>query len=574
MQDLPPSRPLGACPVIQGGQAGWLFRVTAPHASAVSVVGEFNQWDPLRSPMTLRQGVWQCFIPGLREYDTYKFAIHTPSGDILYRADPYAYHSETPPGECSKLFDLSHYSWQDQTWFAYCARRPRQQPLHLYEVHLGSWRRTGEGAFLSYTALARYLIPYVKSMGFTGVALMPLMEHPTDRDLGYTPDSWFCPTSRFGTPTDFMHLVDELHCAGISVVMDFPTGCFSGSVYGLSKFDGETLFEAGEGSRQLNYSSAHVRQFLLDAAHFWLTEYHLDGLRVSHNFPDSPAERRFLRELARLTQGLSPARLLLADGRLTGRELVTQERWLARLMDAIPASGTIGSCPSSVIRPAPKGSLLALDHHLLAHRGGALTAAMTGDLGAKLSRARLLHLLLLSYPGKKMTFMGSELGQDRPWNPDYSLDWHLLHYEPYACQQAFFRAANLLYLTCRPLWACDNPADSFSLLLRPFRGRANLLVLSRQAEGETVYAIFNFSDAAVRHLRIGVNRPGFYRVLINSDGCCYGGQGRGSYGCWSSEDVPADGFPCSMQLEVPPIGGVLLAFDAPPPPVPVLVSPC
>lgn len=581
IQHSPSRQAFGACPAEQDGQQGWLFRLYAPHAAAASVVGPFNGWDAARNPMAESGGRFSAFLPGLREYDTYKFAIRLADGSLRYMADPCAFHSETPPDGCSKLYDLRRYVWQDQHWFRWCARHPLgSQPLHLYEVHLGSWRRTGEGRYLPYRVIAQYLVPYVKEMGFTGVLLLPVLEHADAASLGYAADGWFAPTSRFGAPADFMYLVDQLHCAGVSVFMDFPTERFSAVEYGLSAPDGipprkRVGYEssAAGGSCPFSLADDRVRRYLFTAAQFWLAEYHLDGLRLRHSDAQQPSASRLFRAISRAAQELSPPRLILSDGRRTGGALVTAEGWVGGLLDAVSHAGEGEASPVPTLRPAPRYSVLPLDHTVLAARGGSLVNAFSGSFDARLARARLAHLLLLSFPGKKLTFMGTEFGQDRRWHPEYSLDWHQLHYSSFSCQQAFFRDANLLYLREAALSASDDPDGSFSVL-PSLRGQSGLLAFRRQGGGKTIFAVFSFSGAAVRRVRIGVNRQGCYRVLLNSDGCCYGGQGRGSFGRWESEDVSADGCPFSLRLEVPPLGGVLLAFDDAPVYSPVPVSPC
>ena len=232
---------LGSHPTVRGGQSGWLFRVWAPHAQAVAVMGDFNGWDDGANPMAaLEGGVWELFLPGLQQYDNYKYAVHTRSGKVLAKADPYAFHAETRPGTASKLYDLSGYQWGDGSWLDYRKNNPvYQKPMNIYEVHLGSWRRTGDDQMLSYRDIGRYLVPYVKEMGFTHVELLPVTEHPLDASWGYQCTGYFAATSRFGTPHDFMWLVDQLHQAGIGVILDWVPAHFPKDAFGLYEFDGE-----------------------------------------------------------------------------------------------------------------------------------------------------------------------------------------------------------------------------------------------------------------------------------------------------------------------------------------------
>ncbi len=282
---------MGAHPAVQDGQEGWIFRVWAPHAQSVAVMGDFNGWNDSDHPMQLlSDGVWEVFIPGLKQFDSYKYAVHTASGRVLAKADPYAFHAETRPGTASKLYDLAGYGWGDGDWMDYRKSNPiYQKPLNIYEVHLGSWRRTGEDEMLSYRDIGKYLVPYVKEMGFTHVELLPITEHPLDASWGYQCTGYFAATSRFGTPHDFMWLVDQLHQAGIGVILDWVPAHFPKDAFGLYEFDGEPCYEYADtrkgehadwGTRVFDYARHEVRSFLFSSALFWLEQFHIDGLRV------------------------------------------------------------------------------------------------------------------------------------------------------------------------------------------------------------------------------------------------------------------------------------------------------
>ena len=281
---------LGSHAQVQDGQEGYVFRVWAPHAKAVSVMGDFNGWDDSDHPLaSIGGGVWEGFVPGLQRYDSYKYAIHTQDGRVLAKADPYAFHAETRPGTASKLYELGGYVWGDQAWLAWRKTNPiYQKPLNIYEMHLGSWRRTGEDTFLSYRDIARYLVPYVKEMGFTHVELMPVSEYPLDDSWGYQCTGYFAATSRYGTPDDFMYLVDQLHQAGIGVILDWVPAHFPKDAFGLYEFDGGPCYEYADprkgehadwGTRVFDYARSEVRSFLYSSALFWLEQFHIDGLR-------------------------------------------------------------------------------------------------------------------------------------------------------------------------------------------------------------------------------------------------------------------------------------------------------
>ena len=282
---------MGAHPAQENGQDGYRFRVWAPNAAGVSIMGNFNGWDPENCPMEqINGGIWEKFLPGMRRYDIYKYAIHTRDGRILAKADPYAFHAETRPDTASKIYDISGYQWGDEAWLEQRRKKPLyHKPLNIYEVHLGSWRKTGDNEFLSYRDTAEQLVPYVKEMGYTHVELMPVSEYPLDMSWGYQVTGYFAPTSRYGTPHDFMYLVDQLHQAGIGVILDWVPAHFPKDAFGLYEFDGTPCYEYADmrkgehmdwGTRVFDYGRNEVKSFLFSSAMYWFNEYHVDGLRV------------------------------------------------------------------------------------------------------------------------------------------------------------------------------------------------------------------------------------------------------------------------------------------------------
>ena len=284
-------RCFGAHPCRKDGQEGYLFRVWAPNARQVCVFGDFNGWDENAAPLEkLEGGIWEGFLPGLKRYDTYKYVIHAADGTVTAKADPYAFHAETRPGNASKIYELDEYPWGDAGWMDYRAKNPPyRRPMNIYECHLGSWRRTGEGEFLSYRDTARYLVPYVKEMGYTHVELLPVMEHPLDASWGYQVTGYFAATSRFGTPDDLKYLIDQLHQAGVGVILDWVPAHFPRDAFGLYHFDGTPTYEYADprkgehpdwGTQVFDLGRNEVRSFLFSNAMFWLEEYHADGLRV------------------------------------------------------------------------------------------------------------------------------------------------------------------------------------------------------------------------------------------------------------------------------------------------------
>ncbi|MEE3394396.1 MAG: alpha-amylase family glycosyl hydrolase, partial [Candidatus Onthomonas sp.] len=281
----------GAHPARREEQSGWLFRVWAPNARSVHVAGPFNGWTADNYPMhALSGGIWECFAPGLQTFDSYQYLIETQSGKRIRKSDPFAFHAETRPGVCSKLFDLSGYDWNDGPWLEFRSRRDvRRQALNIYELHLGSWRRTGDGRYLSYREIAKWLVPYVKEMGFTAVEFLPVMEHSADATWGYQCTGYFAPTSRFGTPHDFMYLVDQLHQAGVAVLLDWVPAHFPTDPHGLAQFDGTPCFESDDPKQAdlpvwrtkcFDLGKGEVQSFLTSCALFWIRQYHIDGLRM------------------------------------------------------------------------------------------------------------------------------------------------------------------------------------------------------------------------------------------------------------------------------------------------------
>jgi 1,4-alpha-glucan branching enzyme len=553
---------MGAHPVRKNGVCGWEFRVWAPTAAAVSVVGDFNHWKTDSHPMKREADeLWSLFIPGLSQYDVYQYAIRTADGRLLKKSDPFAFHAETRPKVASKLYNLDDYQWGDEKWIAYRERNAHGNiPVNLYEVHLGSWRRTGDGQVLNYRTIAQYLVPYVKEMGYTGVKILPVGEHPLDESLGYQVTGYFAVTSRFGTPADFMYLVDQLHQAGVSVILDGVSTGFPRDEFGLYLFDGTPCFgipdsaarsktaiplpsktsrskpavpfrrnaSAKAPSEQLEVcefdcSKPQVQNFLISSAFFWMKKFHIDGI----HFTGTPVENAgFISSMNRLLHQNFPYIITFAgepqgvDGFDHGWNTEWVENMLERL--TAPDNGHAGSIFAAAKKPSIS-CVLPLSHDLVAAPRLSLAARMLGDDNWKFAQVRTFYLFFLTQPGSKLTMMGTEFGQLDPWNCNQSLDWHLLQYSFYQKQQTFFREANNLYLSTPALWEKASE-ESFRILKNGEKDQ--IVAYVRQArDGSEYYILANFSGTGADHCYLELPESEHYHVIFSTDDFAYGGRG-------------------------------------------------
>ncbi len=593
---------MGAHPVQQEGRPGWLFRVWAPKARAVSVIGSFNQWNREAAPMIPDEnGIWTCFVPGPQRYDSYKFSIQTREGHWMDKADPFAFHAETRPANASKLYALGGYSWGDEAWQSYCARHPYgSSPLNIYEVHLGSWRRRGDGSYLSYREYANWLVPYVKEMGFTAVELLPLTEHPLDASWGYQCTGYFAPTSRFGSPHDFMYLVDQLHRAGVAVFMDWVPAFFPQDEHGLAMFDGTPCYEYADPQRAdlprmkasvFDFGKPPVRAFLLSSALFWLREYHLDGLRLSavssmlyldaEGRPWEPNEEGgrenreaedFLRLLneeihrqfphAMLSAEVATERTGIAfrDNTFQWHQGWTHDALHYIQLDPIYRQYNHKDLTLSLGYVFSRQFLLPLSHDEVCSGKSSLIERIPGNDREKFAGARVFYLYMLTCPGKKLVMMGTEFGQRGPWRHEYSLDWHLLEQEQHRKHQAFFRDANQFYLANPPLWEVYNNTRGFQWICRDDESGNALVYLRRDKSDHELLIVLNFSPVRRPHYRVGETEAGDYRVVYHTDALATGGEGaEKEVEAISSTATPCHLLPNSIEVELPPMSGLVLA---------------
>ena len=597
----------GAHPASRQGRRGWEFRVWAPHAAGVCVVGDFNGWDPEKNPLVRQGEIWEGFIPGLPEYTSYKYAVRGADGKVRYKADPYGFHTETRPATASKLYDLSGFAWEDEEF-----RRRRQDnpvyssPLNIYEVHLGSWRRRENGAFYDYRDLARDLADYVSGLGYTAVELLPVTEHPLDDSWGYQCTGYFAPTSRFGTPKDFQWFVNYFHKKGLAVILDWVPAHFCKDEQGLYEFDGGCCYEysdhrkwehASWGTRVFDYGRPEVISFLYSSARFWLEEYHIDGLRVDavasmlyldydrgdgawapnrYGGNENLEAVEFLRGLNRMAFALDPAVLMIAE-ESTAWPLVTKPTdvgglgfnlkwnmgWMNDMchylkLDPWFRQDHHRDLTFSMMYAFSENYVLPISHDEVVHMKGSVVGKMPGDYENQLRCLRGFYAYLLAHPGKKLLFMGAEIGQWHEWDSGGQLDWYLLERPENRKTLEFFRAANGFYNSQRPLWEIDFDWAGFEWLV-PDDNHNNVVVfLRKDRDGNDLLCCVNFSPNSYEGYRVGVPDHRQYRPVFNTDAVEFGGGGFGDGGPVRVHRTPSHGKEYSIELKIPPFGGVFL----------------
>jgi 1,4-alpha-glucan branching enzyme len=604
---------LGSHRMAVGSTTGVHFAVWAPNADRVSVVGDFNGWDGRVHPMRLigPAGVWELFVPDLQDGEKYKYEIRTRAGDILKKADPYAVAFEVPPLSASIVRDISGYEWRDRRWMESRGAHASwlDEPMAIYEVHLGSWARVPEDGerSLTYREMADRLVPYVKDLGFTHIELLPVMEHPFSGSWGYQVLGFFAPTSRFGPPEDFMRFVDACHQAGLGIILDWVPGHFPKDEFGLARFDGTALYEHADprqgehqdwGTLIFNYGRNEVRTFLLSNALFWLEQYHVDGLRVDavasmlyldysrregEWVPNQFGGREnleaisFLQQLNTLTHSQQPGTLTAAEESTAwpgvsrpvhlgglGFTYKWNMGWMHDILayvreNPIHRRWHHNLVTFSMLYAFSENFILPFSHDEVVHGKGSLLDKIPGDAWQKYATLRTLYGYMFSHPGKKLLFMGSELGQWREWSHDRSLDWHLLEDESHQGIRRWLRDVVALYRSEPALHANDFHPDTFRWI--DCNDNENSVVsYVRYAHDldEFVAVVLNFTPVPRLKYRIGVPQAGWYRELLNSDGAVYGGSNMGNGGGVASEPVPAHGFDQSLSLTVPPLGCLIL----------------
>ncbi len=606
---------LGAFPTTDpDNQPGYSFAVWAPAAAAVSVVGSFNFWKPNVHQLEKLgdTGIWTCFVVDARQWDRYKYAIQTPDGVEIWKADPYARHMETRPDTASILYDPRDFTWQDDKWRAVRQAGQDSYPLNIYEVHLGSWRRHADRNFMNYRELATELGAYLVDMGYNAVELMPVMEHPLDASWGYQVTGYYSVTSRFGTPADFKFMINHFHQLGLMVILDWVPAHFPKDAHALARFDGTALYEHGDprrgelrewGTYAFDFGKCEVRSFLISNAWFWLDEFHIDGLRVdavssmiyadygrTDFLPNSRGGREnldaigFLQQLNQLIRDKLPDRLMIAEestawpkvtGPVEDGGLGFTHKWNMGWMhdtldylkcDFVYRTWHREQLSFSMTYAFSERYILPLSHDEVVHGKLSLIDRMPGDLWRKFAGLRALYLYQMCHPGGKLQFMGSEFGQFIEWRFDEQLEWFLLEFDQHRLLRDFVRELNHFYLKTPALWQQDESWDGFRWLVVDDAPKS-VFAFNRIAQGgQSVTIVLNLTPDPVPNYRIGVSTAGRYAAVLNSDDMCFGGSGfplrPNPATSLVSEAIEAQGFSESLVFDLPPLCGLVLARAA------------
>jgi 1,4-alpha-glucan branching enzyme len=606
---------LGAHPCSIDGTGGTSFVLWAPNAERISVIGDFNDWKPDANPMTSDgdSGVWECFVPGIGIGALYKYRLYSKYKEYrVDKADPYGFAAEIRPQTASKVWDLTRYQWNDSAWMLERGQQSiHKLPMSIYEVHLGSWRRVPEqgGRWLTYDELAAELADYATAMGFTHVELLPVSEHPFDGSWGYQTVGYFAPTSRFGTPDDFMHFVDVLHRRGIGIILDWVPAHFPRDEHGLGFFDGTHLYEHADSRQGLhpdwdtfvfNYGRREVRNFLISNALFWLDRYHIDGLRVDavasmlyldygrksgewipniHGGRENLEAVDFMRLLNERVESEYSGVTVIAE-ESTAWPMVSRPAYLGGLgfgfkwnmgwmhdildyfsRDPIHRSCHHGALTFGLHYAFSENFVLPFSHDEVVHGKSSMIGKMPGDNWQKFANLRLLYGYMFGHPGKKLMFMGNEFGQWREWNHDTSLDWDVLNFPLHSGLQRWVRDLNTLYRGAPALHEGDCDAAGFEWIDCNDNQRSIVSFVRRSQCGDMLAAVVcNFTPEVRRNYRLGVPVGGSWREALNSDASIYGGSGQGNYGNVEAAPFSVHGRPFSLNVTLPPLG--VLVFQS------------
>lgn len=599
---------LGAHSKVVDGIQGVQFAVWAPSAERVSVVGDFNGWHGFRHPMRSLggSGVWEIFIPSMRQGDKYKFEIrNAKTGDVFGKADPYARGMELRPQTACYVFETQH-QWQDEQWLEQRAEFDwAHKPVSIYEVHLGSWQRDDAGGFLNYREIAHRLVEYVKWMGYTHIELLPITEHPLDASWGYQTSGYFAPSSRFGSPDDLRYFIDHCHAHDIGVFLDWVPAHFPKDFFALARFDGSALYEhedprLGEhrdwGTYIFNFGRNEVRNFLIANALYWLKEFHIDGLRVdavaSMLYLDYSREEgewlpnkyggrenldaiAFMQQLNAEVHSQHPGALVMAE-ESTSWPMVSRPTWMGGLgfsmkwnmgwmndtldyfaKDPIYRPFHHNQLTFSQVYAYTENFILPFSHDEVVHMKGALAAKMPGDDWQKMANLRLLLSYQWLHPGKKLLFMGCDFGQWTEWNEAVGLPWHLVDYPNHRGVMELVRQLNQLYQQQPALHRYDFEQRGFSWIDCNDYSQS-ILSFERHSEKETLVCVFNFTPVVRHRYRIGLPEAGRYEEVFNSDSHLYGGSNLGNDGAVESQEHPWMSRPVSASLTLPPLGCIVL----------------
>ena len=585
-----------------------IFRVWAPNAVSVSVVGDFNEWNRTKNPMRLiADGVWEAEISKLERYDIYKYSVETADGRILLKSDPYGTHYETRPGTATKIYE-SEYEWKDAFWYEQKKKRSiYKSPMNIYEVHFNSWNNSGvEEIFTSYINFAREIIPYLKKMSYTHVELMPLTEFPFDGSWGYQVTGYYAPTSRYGTPDDFRCMIDMFHEAGIGVILDWVPAHFPKDAPGLYEFDGSCCYEYTDsrkkehkawGTHVFDYGKPEVCSFLISSANYWFSEMHVDGLRVDavasmlyldydrrdgewvaniHGGNENLEAVEFLKRLNEAIFSIHPEALMIAE-ESTAWPLVTKPTSMGGLgfnfkwnmgwmndmlsymsLDPIYRSFNHDKLTFSFFYAFSENYILPISHDEVVYGKCSMIEKMPGEGEQKFSSYRAFLAYMMAHPGKKMLFMGQEFAQYNEWNYKSRLDWELIKNNPYNKRlQEFTKKLNKFYLENSTLWDEDSSWGGFSWISNDDYKQSVIAFRRIADDGSELIAVCNFVPVRRDDYRIGVPKSGSYKVVFNTDAEEFGGSGA-SAKSYKSEKIKMHGFDNSISLTLAPLSVMYL----------------
>ena len=595
------------------GARGAAFSVWAPNAKAVSVIGDFNNWDARRSPMRRlgESGIWELFLPAAAEGDKYKFHVTQCDGRVVDKTDPYGVYAEVRPNNASVLYPLKRYKWKDRRWMT--ARRKydfRAAPMNIYEVHPGSWKRAEGNRFLSYTELAEQLIPYVKEMGYTHIEMLPVEEHPFDGSWGYQVTGYYAPTSRYGSPDEFKQFVDACHQNGISVILDWVPAHFPKDDFALARFDGTALYEhqdprLGEhiqwGTYIFNYGRKEVANFLLANALYWMDIFHIDGLRVDavasllrldfckeegqwlpnvYGGSENLEAIEFLKHMNSVIAEREPGALMIAEDSTAwpgvtkkvdegglGFSLKWNMGWMNDFLsyiklDPIYRKYHQNKLTFGMAYHYAENFVLVLSHDEVVHTKSSMIGKMPGDVWQSFANLRLSYGFMMGHPGKKLLFMGGEFAQYSEWSEARSLDWHLLQYADHQEMQAYVKELNHLYAEEPAFWAEDFDPNGFQWIECDDAESSIVSFVRRSQEKELVF-LCNFTPVVHRGFSLGVPQEGVYHERLNSDAARFGGSDVINAVPLQSRAEPAGRCPFRVELDVPPLGMVILEREQP-----------
>ncbi|URN84736.1 1,4-alpha-glucan branching protein GlgB [Acetobacterium wieringae] len=591
-------------------EKGVTFRVWAPQAQSVSVVGDFNHWnitEHLMKPVSGAHGIWELFIPELSQGLLYKYAVRQKDGELAYKADPYGFCSEVKPKTASIIWELDGYTWQDDAW---CQKRMQtnwlKMPINIYEAHLGSWKRSDTGDYLTYHELAEQLVPYLVEMHYTHIELMPIMEHPFDGSWGYQLTGYYAATSRYGDPQGLMHFIDSCHQAGIGVILDWVPGHFCKDDQGLRHFDGTCQYEFSEhqqwGTMVFDYGKPEVLDFLISNAYFWFDRYHVDGLRIdgvasmielNHGLDGEPYRNAqggtdrlealsFLRELNTIIFRDFPFAIMSAEDSTAypmvtwpvdkgglGFNLKWDMGWMHDTLDYMKTDPMFRNrfhnlLTFSMAYAFNENFILPLSHDEVVHSKRTILDKMFGDYNQKFDQFRLLFGYLITHPGKKLSFMGNEFAPFLEWRVDESLEWFLLDYPKHREVHTYIKELNKFYRKEKALWTDDHSWEGFEWL-EPNNSEQSILIFKRMGaeDKDTLITIINFCPLSYTDYQIGVPTGSNYRLAFNSDDSNYGGTGFKVKKNVKAQPIPLHGQDYSVSINIPPSAMVVLKAVVP-----------